>query len=546
MRYFLCILCLVFSANLLGQQTNTVVFVSYESFGAKLDGKTDDYDAIYRCHQYANKNNLPVFVSKGKIYIKGTHSPIVVKTSTDLSRCSFIIDDSYCGKKIYSFEEDDDNRFIDISKQMMKSKLELTIGKMNIPSLTNYKHSFFTIEGDRVLGMRPGNPPTPYMSRECFTIMSDGILSDGKLYCDYTKDNIKLQVKSTTTRPITVKLPTIEFNIKNINTSYNKTFLFTRNNVEVFLPNELKYIQYPSYGKISNPMCLIPFQYCYGVKVKGGNCENKGTLPNEELSRTCYVINFYQCSNIDVENVKMYRGWGALNTEFIKTLTIRDSYINRMDNHFGISDVLMDNCTVVGINNFANIGYGFGKVRISNCKWIIANTSSTQELTFINFREDLRLTYRGSISIDNVDIYSTIPNASIELLKANNQYNTEYKTYIEGKNTISDIVIKNVNVDSSVHKLTLFGGYFSQTAPAMEIGKIYFDNVNFENNTEFISTNNVIKNQSLLQIKEMNLSNCHFPNLVDGKTDKKGFISKISVNNTVYNNKFNIDAYKSR
>ena len=545
-RILIILLCLFFvNMACRGQKYASELYTTYSFFGAKLDGVTDDYDAILKCHQYANKNNLPVIVPEGKIYIKGTHTnPIIVKTSTDLSKCTFVIDDTYCGKKIYTFVEDDNNTLVDVSSKVNKNELKLR--SLIIPSLSAYKHSFFVIDGNRVLGMRPGTPATPYKNAECFTTMSDGILCDGMLYCDYTKDDIKLKVKSITTSPITIKFPKIEFVINNDKTFYNQVFEISRNNTTVVLPDEMIYTKYPNRGTNTSAMCLIPFRNCYGVNISGGNCENKGTIPNESLKRTCYVINFYQCSNVKIDNVALYRGWGAICTTFVKNFTIRNSYLNRIDNHFGMSDLYIDNCTIVGNNNFANIGYGYGKVRITNSKWIVANTSSFNELSFLHFREDLRLTYRGSISIDNVDIYSTIPNASIELLKANNQYNTEYKTYIEGKNTISDIVIKNVNVDSSVHKLTLFGGYFSQTAPAMEIGKIYFDNVNFENNTEFISTNNVIKNQSLLQIKEMNLSNCHFPNLVDGKTDKKGFISKISVNNTVYNNKFDIDAYKSR
>ena len=35
-------------------------FVCYEDFGAVGDGVADDFAAIYRAHEYANENHLPV------------------------------------------------------------------------------------------------------------------------------------------------------------------------------------------------------------------------------------------------------------------------------------------------------------------------------------------------------------------------------------------------------------------------------------------------------------------------------------------------------
>ena len=43
-------------------------FVTYLDFGAKGDGVTDDFKAIYEAHEYANKNGLTVKTDDGKTY----------------------------------------------------------------------------------------------------------------------------------------------------------------------------------------------------------------------------------------------------------------------------------------------------------------------------------------------------------------------------------------------------------------------------------------------------------------------------------------------
>ena len=43
-------------------------YVTYSDFGAVGDGVHDDFEAIWRAHEYANENGLPVVVNDGKTY----------------------------------------------------------------------------------------------------------------------------------------------------------------------------------------------------------------------------------------------------------------------------------------------------------------------------------------------------------------------------------------------------------------------------------------------------------------------------------------------
>ncbi len=77
----------------------TTEYVTYRAFGAKGDGKTDDYDAIVKTHEYANKNNKAVKADQGAVYYVGhmdasNPAGALIKTPTDWTGAEFIIDDS--------------------------------------------------------------------------------------------------------------------------------------------------------------------------------------------------------------------------------------------------------------------------------------------------------------------------------------------------------------------------------------------------------------------------------------------------------------------
>ena len=84
------------------QTVNTVMntgALCYDDFGAKGDGVTNDYEAIYRTHVKANECGLTVVATAGKTYylespvVDGEPTSIPVKTDVDWCGAKFIIDD---------------------------------------------------------------------------------------------------------------------------------------------------------------------------------------------------------------------------------------------------------------------------------------------------------------------------------------------------------------------------------------------------------------------------------------------------------------------
>ena len=72
-----------------------VDYVTYEQFGAVGDGVTDDYESIFKTHEFANINNKKVITNNNKTYlIKNVTKPIIIKNDVDWGKSKFIIDDS--------------------------------------------------------------------------------------------------------------------------------------------------------------------------------------------------------------------------------------------------------------------------------------------------------------------------------------------------------------------------------------------------------------------------------------------------------------------
>ena len=84
--------CVVHLSRNFGQQlaisaglsmTTADAVVTYEDFGAKGDGKTDDINAIAATHAFANQQSLPVKANDGATYyIGGKERTAIIKTDS--------------------------------------------------------------------------------------------------------------------------------------------------------------------------------------------------------------------------------------------------------------------------------------------------------------------------------------------------------------------------------------------------------------------------------------------------------------------------------
>ncbi len=69
-------------------------YITYEAFGAKGDGRTDDMPAVIAAHAEANRRGLPVRAAEGAVYyIAPRAATAVICTDTDWTGARFVIDD---------------------------------------------------------------------------------------------------------------------------------------------------------------------------------------------------------------------------------------------------------------------------------------------------------------------------------------------------------------------------------------------------------------------------------------------------------------------
>ena len=81
--------CLLAFASLAGAEV-----VTYERFGAKGDGVTDDLPSIVAAHREANERGLPVKARDGATYyIGGQDLTAEIKTDVDFGSAVFFIDE---------------------------------------------------------------------------------------------------------------------------------------------------------------------------------------------------------------------------------------------------------------------------------------------------------------------------------------------------------------------------------------------------------------------------------------------------------------------
>ena len=477
--------------------------VSYADFGARLDGEHDDTDAVIACHEYANAHGCPVYQHKGTVRMKtarhryhGARHNAQIKTDVDWTGTTFLIlpedqgtDDQGNpldnGEQIaFSVTPEVDYEDVRLTAEQIA---ELHDDWLNIPFLkTSYPNEIVTFSTtDIVIGRRDGEETytAPSYYSETVTADRNGGLMDGHMFRDMTEcEHVTMAHRSIMDHPITIKGGT--FLRGTGNRFVNPYYLYiTRSNVTI---QGLKVDAGTRHetGDRAYRGELIRANYAYNLCFRDCVCENFSTFfpwADRYNNNVCYVLVCTHCSNVLIDHCNFLRGWGPMQTSWCKHVTVRNSTMGRVDNHYGCRDYLIEGCTMVTSHSNINVGYGDGYLTIRDCKFIKTRDYDTMMNSRIVYcREDMCAIFSGDITIENIQIESDYETT---VLYAALESTWEFKA--ESTNQILPMKLPKVRMRNIYfrragwtegHQFTLLEYGVNRSASAVLYGYIMADN----------------------------------------------------------------------
>ena len=407
-------------------------FVTYDMFNPKCDGISDDGIQIKACHDYANEHNIPVINTKGKYYIKDTRN-IEIKTIVDWGLTEFVIDETTnTNEPVFRIKSK--NNVVDMPYQdvvALERFLKPNVSYIDDSFISHYNDSLIVVEDiNTVVCTREhdGGLNNNKQLKEFFYVSNKSIIGD--LHYDF--QGLNANISSCKVYKCDSEYLTIEggkfilsgnntFNYSGAVIKCERSRTIIKN---IFSDIENETATHPRNGFINS-------ENCYDVTV-----ENIKTLPNKTIDSGTYKLVANTCINIKFNNITcMDMGdatWGCIETSWVKDVFYTNCNINRIDTHWYISNLTVENCKIGsrGINicgfgqalfkNVTRYGgsafitprwdYGAvwdGDIVIRDCKFVIP-TNESRESFFIllhscnkDYDFNLQSVVADNIIIDN-------------------------------------------------------------------------------------------------------------------------------------------------
>lgn len=366
--------------------------VSYEEFGAKGDGVTDDFQAILSAHTYANAHGIPVKAEAEKVYyVKNITQAIPVKTDVDWNGSKFIIDDSDNPLNNWLFDIANDEAAFDATGLISS----LTKGQLKC-NITGYGNIIAKVENSNKKDFirTGGNADSGQNRREFIRIDDAGNIMD-EIYFPFTNIT-SLTVKKIEESTITIKNGEFETIVNTIDSYnyYKRGILVERSNV--IIDNINHTITGEDDTLTSSPYDgFIHTDFCFNIHIK--NCclsGHKTFYTAESVAKGSYDLNNYGTIGLYYDNIQQINSfatrWAIHGSNYCRNMHFNNCKLANIDAHRGVNNVYINNC-YLGDRAIAMIG--FGELNITN--------SSVQSYHFMRLREDFGAWFDGTITIKN-------------------------------------------------------------------------------------------------------------------------------------------------
>lgn len=400
-----CILLLVAGCSALlseeavpGQAEN---FVTYESFGARGDGRTDDQQAIAAAHDYANKHKLPVKARANARYYIGPGSHVaVIRTDTDFNNAEFIIDDRNAEnyqKPIFQLVPDKPNRQLKTIKSLKKGQkiIPMTFpGKVMLLLQNNRQTRFNRFRKNRPVQKSP---------------QRDAVIVDKQGHIDPTTPLLwdfesfhEFRVHYIPSQTLTVK----NGSFTTISNRGGKQDLYIARNIKVSRSNVVfdKIVHKVQESNSQHKYMyggFLAIRDCADITIKNSAFTGDKRYPMVKFPESIsggYDLTLWRAINVKFINCRQLndiydsRYWGIIGTNYCKNLYFENCRFSRVDAHMGVYNATIRNCTL-GHQGISVTGYGT----------LLVENSSVKSKYFINLRPDYGSFWHGNVIIRNCE-----------------------------------------------------------------------------------------------------------------------------------------------
>ena len=391
-------------------------FVSYEEFGAKGDGVTDDIEAIKAAHDYANEHKVNVKTNPHATYYIGPRPiTVTVKTNVDWNTSKFIIDDTkveIAERTANVFRVVSSYAPIEFSVPSIKKnqmKLDASFPSNCYVRVENSENKQFIRFG---LNQNNGSSQT-----DCFVVDSTGYILNPVIW-DFEK------VTRAIAYPIDETVLTISGGVfttiaNQAESKYNyhaRNINITRSNVVV------EKLTHKVEGELDHgaPYAgFININTCAYVTVRdtflsGRKIYRTIGSAGKPVSMGSYDLSIGNAVGIRFENVRQNgimdgSRWGLMGSNHCRDLYFDNCLMSRFDAHENVVNLTIKN-TTLGHQCFNAIGHG--TMVVEN---VIAYGNS-----FLNLRGDYGSTWDGDVIFRNCTWYPSARNSSPSFIGGTN------------------------------------------------------------------------------------------------------------------------------
>lgn len=420
--------------------------VTYRDFGAKGDGKTDDFNAIVAAHAYANEHQLPVRAEdRATYYIGGAAQTANIQTDTDFGKAKFIIDDTAVKNrnspvfsitsKLKSFTP---QGLATLKKDQRKIDIKLP-GPCVIMAQDADTRRYIRYG----LNQNSGAPQT-----DVFIVDRDGNVDmKAPIIWDFDKITklVAYPIDEQTLKVTGGRFTTVANQEKGRHKYYHRGIAIRRSNTVI---DGLEH-RITGEGEESWPYSgFINITDCANVTVKntvltGHKCYKTVSAQGPPVTTGTYDIGASRALNVSFINCSQTNSitdptyWGIMGTNYCKNLLLDNCKFSRFDAHMGVANATIRNSTLghMGIN-----AIGSGTLLLEN--------TTTHGHNLINLRSDYGSTWQGKFIIRNcVFIPANGRKVTPAIIGGANsgQHNFGYVCYMPEVIEIDGLVIKDRN-----------------------------------------------------------------------------------------------------